>query len=44
MNWASRYMILKYLKQLGSFGDSFYNCKIEIYKANQEQGDFLEYI
>ena len=22
MNWASRFMILKYLKQLGSFGDS----------------------
>ena len=34
----------KVFKIIRSFGDSIYNHKIEIRKANQEQADLLEYI
>ena len=34
----------KVLKIIRSFGDTIYNHKNEIHKANQEQADLLEYI
>ena len=34
----------KMFKTIRSFGDSIYNQKIEIRKANQDQADLLEYI